>query len=286
MANHGHYGGKKGATRQGIYVCSPSGKFIASINSTDANKVLEMLEASLVAWQQLPSEDKQLAADAKFKPKHRWEDSFPEDGLVLNMYTRDLPISGDPQSPRAVKWNQDKVWFSASEARQWLPKNLVKTDRYSLPQPLLERVVLQHLVDAVKGQTEPFLPRDIATGTKINISITSIDAQYVKISIHGTTKAESARPSKGTTRHGVAVQIMGSATFNRGQSKFTEFDMVAIGKRWGKTVNNGRRKDEQKSSIGFVFRMAPAGGPRNPPAFVSSYSADWISRPLEIRDEK
>jgi hypothetical protein len=31
MAEHGHYGGRPGQTRQGIYVCSLSGTFLASV---------------------------------------------------------------------------------------------------------------------------------------------------------------------------------------------------------------------------------------------------------------
>ena len=111
MADHGHYGGRPGS-RQGIYVCSPNGKFLASINSNSADRVLEMMKRGLAAWNNLPDAERHLTADSTIKPRHRWEDSFPADGLVLNMITRDLPETCDPIQPCDVQWNQDAVWFS------------------------------------------------------------------------------------------------------------------------------------------------------------------------------
>jgi hypothetical protein len=46
MANKGHYRGE-GQTRQGIYVCSPGGKLLSSINSLDPDKVLESIKGQV-----------------------------------------------------------------------------------------------------------------------------------------------------------------------------------------------------------------------------------------------
>ena len=40
LAARGHYG-PGGGTKQGIYACTPTGKFLASINSTDPAAVAE-----------------------------------------------------------------------------------------------------------------------------------------------------------------------------------------------------------------------------------------------------
>ena len=84
MANQGHYGGRPGS-RQGIYVCSPSGKFLASINTSDPDRVLEMMQEGLQAWEKLAADEQRLLGESSIKPEHRWEDSFPADGLVLNV---------------------------------------------------------------------------------------------------------------------------------------------------------------------------------------------------------
>jgi hypothetical protein len=91
MAEHGHYGGRPGTTRQGIYVCAPSGKFLASVNSNDADRVLAMMREGLAAWEMLPADQRQLSAESAVKPRHRWEDSYPTEGLVVNVISRDLP---------------------------------------------------------------------------------------------------------------------------------------------------------------------------------------------------
>ena len=53
MAAKGHYGPGAG-TKQGIYVCTPAGEFLASINSTSPSAVGRMLQRGLQAWVDLP----------------------------------------------------------------------------------------------------------------------------------------------------------------------------------------------------------------------------------------
>ena len=53
MANEGHYQ-RVGGTRQGIYVCSPSGLLLNSINSLNPDDVLKMIESGLEKWNSLP----------------------------------------------------------------------------------------------------------------------------------------------------------------------------------------------------------------------------------------
>ena len=156
MADHGHYGGRPGQSRQGIYVLSPSGKFLASINSNSADRVLATLEQGLKAWEKLTAEEKRLSPNSEIKPRHRWETSYPKGGLVLSMFTRDLPADCDPSQPGAARWNQDRVWFSREEARRWLPQDPKPGDRHAVPQELVTRLARLHLVDTVNGQTTAF----------------------------------------------------------------------------------------------------------------------------------
>ena len=46
IANKGHYR-KAGGTRQGIYVCSPSGQLLSSVNSLNPDVVLKTIENGL-----------------------------------------------------------------------------------------------------------------------------------------------------------------------------------------------------------------------------------------------
>ena len=73
---------------------------------------------------------------------------------------------------------------------------------------------------------------------------------------------------------------MGSATFDLRKERFTEFEIVAIGSRWGYTRFNGRRRGQsEKSPVGFVFQLAESNAPRIAPAFIYQYGADWVKRP-------
>ena len=47
IANEGHYK-KEGSTRQGIYVCSPNGTLLSSINSLNPDAVLESIMRVLI----------------------------------------------------------------------------------------------------------------------------------------------------------------------------------------------------------------------------------------------
>jgi hypothetical protein len=278
MADHGHYGGRPGQSRQGIYVCSPSGKFLASINSNSPDRVLATLERGLKAWEELPAEERRLSKLSQISPRHRWEDSFPKDGLVLSMITRDLPADCDPSKPGADRWNQDRVWFSMDEARQWLPREPKPGAKHSLPEDLVLRLARLHLVDTVNGQTTPFLPGEVA-GSQIATEVVERTGNRVKIRITGTTKGDSEGRGERTSEHGVETRILGHATYDLGKEAFAEFQMVALGTRWGYTRYNGRRRAPEASPVGYVFELTPSDAPPIAPAFIYDYDAKWVSRP-------
>lgn len=278
MADKGHYGGRPGASRQGIYVCAPSGKFLASINSNSPDRVLKAMQEGLDRWKELRSEERSLTEDAKIKPTHRWEDSYPVDGLVLSMLTRDLPADGEPSEERASKWNQDPVWFSKSESRQWLPAELSIDAEYELPRPLTMRLARLHLVDMVKGQTDTFSEREIKEA-RIAVKVVELNDSIAKVEFTGQTHANSTKQSRRTSPHGVKTQLIGNATYDRKSERFRQFELVAVGKRWGHTRFNGRRRDPNEGPIGFVFRLAEPNAPRIAPAFIFQYATDWVKQP-------
>jgi hypothetical protein len=278
MAEHGHYGGRTGQTRQGIYVCSPGGKFLASINSNNPDRVLATLEWGLKAWEGLPAEDKKLSPRSEIKPRHRWEDSFPKGGLVLSMITRDLPPDCDPGKPGAAKWNQDRVWFSKGEARQWLPGDPKPGDKHPVPQELVTRLARLHLVDTVNGQTSPFSPAQVA-GSQIATEVLERQGGRVKVKITGATKGDAPARGRRSSAHGVETRILGHATFDLDKGAFVELQMVALGTRRGHTELNGRRRDPESGPVGFVFELAPADAPPVAPAFIRNYDVPWVARP-------
>jgi hypothetical protein len=278
MSKHGHYGHIPGKTRQGIYVCSASGEFLGSINSNNAGHVLQMMQQSLARWDRLPAEKRQLESQNKIRHQHRWEDSYPENGLVLNMITRDLPESCDPDQPCEVKWNQDFVWFSKSEARSWLPGQITLGATGQVPQKLVARLARVHIVDTVKGQTIPFENNELYD-SKISTEIVSVTDNLVQIKITGQTNAASEKTNRRQTQRGITTRLLGNATYDLNQSKFTKFEFVALGARWGQTQFNFRNRDGTNNTLGFVFRMVSENSPKVAPAFIYDYHAEWVKRP-------
>ena len=106
MANKGHYR-KVGGSRQGIYICSPSGALLSSVNSLNPDVVLEIVQKGLDTWDQLPVHERKLPEDFTKDIEHRWEDSYPEGGLILKGAKADL-LSNPPKfSERGDRWNMD-----------------------------------------------------------------------------------------------------------------------------------------------------------------------------------
>ena len=77
------------------------------------------------------------------------------------------------------------------------------------------------------------------------------------------------------------TEMLGKATFDLSLNRFMEFEMVAIGKRYGKTQNNSRRNSPDTSYIGYLFTLAEGrASDKIAPAFVDIYNADWIIKPF------
>ena len=289
MADKGHYQ-KAGGSRQGIYVCSPGGVLLSSVNSLNPEVVLETIQTGLNKWEDLSDSDRHLPADFSPKAQHRWEDSYPSDGLVLKGAKADL-LSDPPQfSNRGDRWNMDHVWFNNNESKMWLPEKIQKGQIHELPDIIKHRLFRFHLVDNVRGQTLPFAPQEIKksalTSEVLNISNTEID-----LKISGDSYAVAKGPwllgenDWTPTReldHSININLIGQATYNITKELFTEFELVAIGRWIGKTENNGRNWGPDSGKIGIYYQLG-VDSPidRIAPAFVDLYNADWIKQPEE-----
>ena len=282
MADQGHYRAK-GGTRQGIYILTASGTFLASVNALDATKVLATVQRGLEAWKQTGADERTLPADWDL-PRRRWETSYPRGGLVLRTLNAELGPDADRK-----RRNRDHVWFAASEARGWLGADPQEGDVHSVPRAIVERLACFHLVDNVRGQTLPFAPEEV-DGSTITTTVLSRTDDVVAFRIEGATMAST----DGTWRLGqsdwtpkekfprsVATKILGSARYDLGAKRFEAFELVAVGERGGRTNLNGRPKDDVgPAPIGFVFELAPdRPAERVAPAFIDIYDADWVVDP-------
>ena len=260
-------------TKQGTYVCTPSGRLLASVNSTHASRILTVMQEGLQKWQDSSQSDREVPTD-KFEAEERWEDRYPDGGLVLWMTTRDLPGSFDPNQQPAKKWNQDAVWFTTDEAKQWLPVDRQSNDLYTIPQRLAYRLARFHIVDTAKGQTSSFAD-DQVKGTEITGRAVERTGDVLRIEFAGQTRSESSRDWNRKSPHGIETDVRGSARFDLATGRYLEFELLAIGERWGRTRYNGRRWELERSPVGFVFQMVTPKTPHVVPAFIDLYGGPW-----------
>ncbi len=270
FAEQGHYR-RPGATRQGTYCVSPSGILLGSVNSNDPQRIANLLEQSLAKWNTLTREERLLPIDPRkqLDDIKRPERYYPEDGLVLNVTSRDMPREKGKTNPtraswRELAWNQDFAWFTKAEARQFVPPEVKVGKKQELPVPLLHRIACAHLIDNVRGQTFPFEESEVKKA-RLSTEVTAVDGDVVSLRIEGQTR--TAR--EGRREHGLEMRLLGKATFDLAQGRFRTFELVAVGSRWGGTQLNGRRGDADAAPIGILFTLAPDGPcERVAPAFI------------------
>jgi hypothetical protein len=260
FAELGHYR-QPGTTRQGTYAVTPSGVLLASLNSNDPRRIADMLQRALAKWQTLSREERLLPYDPQTKVADikRPERSYPQDGLVLYVTSRDMPR--DPQKAKQPKadwrllaWNQDYAWFTKSEARQFLPAVPQVGKKHDLPLPVLHRLACAHLIDNVRGQTAPFDESQVKKA-RLTAEVTAVDGNMVTLRLEG----ETLTTREGPRPHGLDMRLLGKATYDLTKGRFLTFELVALGSRWGGTQNNGRRGDPDAAPIGILFTLAGDG---------------------------
>ena len=88
----------------------------------------------------------------------------------------------------------------------------------------------------------------------------------MKLTIEGSTK--TVRIKNGKRLRGFDTKLLGRASCNLKQRKFVQFDLVAVGTRWGSRA--GRQDGPALAPIGVALRLAPTGKRllRTPPAQI------------------
>ncbi len=270
-------------TRQGSWVIAPSGKVLARVNTRNVERQLEMMAAGLAAWSELSEDERRIPADANFDSAHRYEAFFPDDGLALERVGRDVTTEGLDGSP-GRRWNRDHVWLSRAEATALVGDEPIQEgDAFRWPS-FAERLARFHFVDNVGGQTIPYAAEDV-TAAELLATVVDVDAGVARFELRGRTAARSDgawlmpfsewKPQREFA-HGIDCDVMGTATWSAAEQRFTAFQLVAVGRRWGRTENNARGRDVAAGLLSFHVRSTES---RIPPAFASVYDAPWLEHP-------
>ncbi len=261
VAEQGHYGGRTfpTSTRQGSYAFLPDGTFLASVNSTDPERMAGMMREALDRFARPDALG--APSPAQLVETRSPDEGYPEDGLVLVATVRDLPRPAD-QPPADDKWNLDYVWMRRDEARALVPEPVEVGARREWPKPVVRRLARFHLRDYVRG--EPFnWPDEAIRHAEIASEIVAIDGDTVQLALAGAVRLEAevewVAPEDGETKrydNGFVVELRGEATWDRAREAFTAFELVAAGERWGTNQYNFRYNDLGPAPIGISFDLA------------------------------
>jgi hypothetical protein len=275
----GHYGGRTSPsnTRQGIYAVTASGTFLASINTRDPAAMAKMMTEALARFDALPAASRS-GERAALDPNaiRRFENRFPEDGLVLRVVTRDLPRPTVSEGWRGTAWNVDHAWFRRAEVAAFVPAPEPGAEA-ALPDAVLLRLVRAHFVDNVRGQT-PALGAEHVPVRRLVARTERVDGDVQVLALEGNVKVER-RGNWATRGHGpVSPQqlgydaaLLGDAHYDRAAGRFVAFRLLAVGQRQGATEFNQRDDDRGPAPMGIALELAPAGTSRVAPSLHHVY---------------
>lgn len=291
----GHFSGSRELNSQGVYALTPRGMLLASTFVVNAETVASVLERALHTWRQLRPEQRRRGRqlDPATLVRSRLEDLYPEGGLVLQAFYRDLPRPGHREAPDAdaspfyrTAWNQDFAWFRKDEARALLPAHPRQGDEHEVPAALVRRLATFHLLDHVRGISVPFDEKDILAA-RLGARVIQADGDLVVLRFEGETHTsttgawavsvedEMAGRTSPQAR-GYHAQLLGWGTYSLSRQRFVAFDLVAVGARWGATAHSARTGDLSTSPLGVAFALAedkPAH--RVAPFFAAYYRVFW-----------
>jgi hypothetical protein len=212
-----------------------------------------MLREALERWNEMSKEERLLDYDPEevLPQINRAENHYPEDGLVLRVNSRDLPRTGlDPTDWRSTAWNFDYAWFTQEEMLSIFPRTVRRGQSWEMPENLVQRMATLHMADNVRGQTNRY-PDDGVEEAKLECTLVRMRRGLAHIEMEGTVKLRD----EGRNR-GFDGTMYGFAVYDTNADRFTEFELVVSGERWGRTRFNAREDDDGRAPIGFVFSLA------------------------------
>lgn len=281
---------------QGIYLAAPNGALMAGSHEAvhDMKKIEKILQQGLEKWKKLPPKDRLLPKEVFAKAiaerggrEGRGQKQYPQDGLVLRLFCRDLPGSPVPAPIYKKLWNSDYAWFRKEEALAFVPSKLTPGSKKTVQRDLVERLARFHLLDAVRGSEAPY-PKKAVEEAQLTAEVVAVEGDRVSLRFDGRTRTSqtgkfftqntigTAWKAPEVQNRGYDAKLLGRAVYDRKEHKFVSFELLAVGDRWGATSENGRVADGaicmQPAPMGVVFELAGnSPAERVPPVHLSGY---------------
>jgi hypothetical protein len=248
-------------TSQGTYILTPTGILLASRHSINEDELAEYLAQGLEKYKQLSAKERLGTVTRR---RRKSASLYPDDGLVLSLVLRKF-YSRKPVGRAAigvVESNRDFAWFKKKEAEQFLPLTPKESDTYDVPRYLVERLARYHFTDTVRAFADPY-PARCVKEAQLTATVLAVRRGVVKLRYDGTVRSEQDdTPRFGLTRErgrlprrperSFQAKLLGYATFDQEEKRFTEFELVALGTQQG----GGERGSKDLVAIGVALTLA------------------------------
>jgi hypothetical protein len=285
VADQGPRRGHGGATRQGIYCFTTSGKLLAYRNAQDAKLMRETVEQALKRFKGLPAAERRAASvPAPGKLDGRYARAVPEGGLILRAYTRILDrdeekghVKGSCAFRGGDAAARDHVWLKKDEWQALVPADPKKGQTFAMPAALTRRLCRFHLLDNTRGEPAYWRPGEVRRA-ELNWQVVAVDDSALTLELTGTALMSTDADAKAAAR-GYDVALRGRLRYDRARKAVTELEVLAVGDHWGRsTYTPGNRPGRRP--LGVVFELVSGRSPaeRIPPQAAREGGAYFEAR--------
>ncbi len=272
-----------GRSRQGTYVATPAGKLLEARGlwkvgwekMENPREILQIMESGLAQWGRMSPAERRRDPGLKLPTAaiNDWDKLYPSDGLVLRMTCRDLPLKEGTWSQ--VVWNDavwenlDYAWFRRSEAQQWMPSSISSGATWEVSKPLVERLVRFHMIDNVRCHMGRLFRKEDVQKARLTGKVVEVRGNNVMVRYEGESRAERL-----DTKVGYESRLLGRAVFNVATGRFSSFELIAVGTRWGVQET---RPSPAPTPLGFIFVLPVGTDARDhaPPRFLVIEQDYW-----------
>ncbi len=242
----------------GIAAFAPSGTILAEF--APVSTFATTLQTALKTWSLLPASERRggLPPNLVDRPYRA--------GSYLRVIARDLNDQYAPL-PKSL-WNIDCMVLSNAEIRSLVPADSFVGATSDAPDALMARLAQRQFVDFVRGLPLSFAPSEVQRSwLKSKIVLNENGVTRVALSggiVSSATGNWALSPDPGAEpaaqTRGIDLTITGRLEYNATTKQVSRFDLVAVGKRWGGTPQNGRLGDLGPKPIAFVATLSKNTG--------------------------
>ena len=245
---------------QGIYVVTPSGKYLKKANvgwpSLDPKKALSLLREAVAEYRAMSKSERLAAAQLgdtarSMSPRH---DVIPAlEWAKIRSTTRSYPFEGmelfDLRHP--VYYKLDRLWLTPEAARSLVPANLTVGQQSSIGEKALRHLTYDcHLMLGCP----PWWKETVKTA-EVSVKIVSKKGKLYDLRYVGKFHFDSDTKYNKSSYRG---KLLGSAVWDEDKKQFSSLKWVTLGQRNRKELKSNETKSKVHiTTVGSVFELDP-----------------------------